>query len=333
MTDIPQLKILRSRVAANWLAELIATEYELGEPVAGKLLYSGDNDLYLITVGQTRYVARIYRYGKPWITGESDYRFELAYLNHLKKKGVLVSYPIQRRDGDYLGHIHAAEGLRYYALFSFAEGDVGDPISEEQSYRYGAGIAQIHLLSNDFQCQHKRFSTDLTFLLDHPLQWIKSLLGDRREQEFDFMVGLAETLKKQVADILERDDSVDSWGMIGGDSHLVSARFNANHEVIFFDFDFCSLGWRAYDIAVFLWDALRKDAPPEIAASFLAGYQSVRPLSEAELELLSPLMAIREIFVMGAIVGIADLSGHLWFDDASLHQRFNDLKKILEYNL
>lgn len=336
MTGSPQLKILRSRVAANWLAELIETEYELGGAVAGKLFYSGDNDIYLITVGETKYVARIYRYGKPWITSETDYHFELEWLNYLKGQGVPVSYPIQRRDGDYLGHLHAAEGLRHYALFSFAEGQAGDPISEEQSYRYGAGVAQIHLLSNEFQSQHKRFTTDLTFLLDNPLQWIKNLLADRRAQDLDFLVDAIGTLKKQVTAILEGDDaaigtmSADAWGIIGGDCHFLNAHFNADNDPIFFDFDFCSYGWRVYDIAVFLWDVVRRDAPPEIASSFLAGYQSVRPLSEAELKLLSPLMAIRHIFVTGTVMRIAHFNGDLWFDDATLDQAFNQIKKLME---
>ena len=51
MTDRPQLKILRSRVAASWLAQLIEREYELDGAVAGQLLHSGDNDIYLITAG------------------------------------------------------------------------------------------------------------------------------------------------------------------------------------------------------------------------------------------------------------------------------------------
>lgn len=330
MRSIPQVKVLSSLIAAHSLAELVATEYELGAPVVGQLLRASRSSVYLITAGRQKYVARIYPASQR-IT-ESHCRFELEWSNYLKEKGLRVSYPIQRRDGDYLGHLHAPEGLRYYTLSSFAEGQAANPTSEEQSYRYGAGVAQIHLASNEYKSPFQRFSSDFEFLLDKPLQLIKNM-PDRREEELNFLVDLSDKLKKKVVDTLGYDEPPDSWHIIGGDYHASNVHFNEENEPIFFDFDLCSYGWRVYDIASFFLYTISAGLPPEIASSFLAGYQSVRPLSEAELESLLPFVVIRQIYLLGSPLRLADFTGYLWFDERWWESNFKRIKELLEVKI
>lgn len=331
MRSIPQVKVLSSLIAAHSLADLVAADYELGAPVVGQLLRVSRNSVYLMTAGNQKYIARIYPTSQR-IT-ESHCRFELAWLNYLKGAGLPVSYPIQRRDGDYLGHLHAPEGLRYYTLSSFAEGQVPTPTSEEQSYRYGAGVAEIHLVSKAYKSPYERFSSDLDFLVDSPLQLIKRYLGDKERDELDFLLDLAEKSKKKVLETLGNDKSSDLWHIIGGDYHYGNVHFNEQNEPTFFDFDICSYGWLVYDIASFLLHAISVGLPPQIAPSFLAGYQSVRPLSQAELDSLLSFVIIRQIYLLGSPLRLGDFSGYLWFGEAWWTQNLKRFKQLQEVKL
>jgi hypothetical protein len=122
------IRIARSFVAAESVAELIAAEYDVASPVScrlfSKLLRTQDNDHYLATAGDgTQYAFRVYQQGDRYHRAESDYLYEIDWLRFLREHELPVSYPIRRRDGGYIGRIDAPEGTRYYALFSLAYGD------------------------------------------------------------------------------------------------------------------------------------------------------------------------------------------------------------------
>jgi len=68
------------------------------------------------------------------------------------------------------------------------------------------------------------------------------------------------------------------------------------NEITHFDFDLCGYGWRAYDIAVFRWArGSKNDGRWE---RFLAGYKSVRPLSDQELRSIPYFIVSRQIWVI-----------------------------------
>jgi Ser/Thr protein kinase RdoA (MazF antagonist) len=130
------IRVVRSFVAGPALAELIDQEYEFGEAAScklfSKMLRTQDNDHYKVVVGGQKYVARVYQLGDYLHRQESDYEYELDWLNFLKENDLPVSYPIRRKDGRFLGSLNAPEGKRYYALFSFAPGAPMDLHNEEQ---------------------------------------------------------------------------------------------------------------------------------------------------------------------------------------------------------
>ena len=334
----PQLEVVVASIIVDSLASVIASEYDFGGPITCTLMKLFINDHYLITDGQNKYVARLYRNILPSATKESDdfghpraalsYAFELELVNHLFKMGLPVSYSIQRRDGEYLGPIDTPEGVRYYALFTFAEGKISVPMSEEQSYLHGAGIGRIHLATNSYQSKHQRYASDLTFLLDDPIQRLREYWGESRGEKLDLVVDLTTHLKEKIFTLLNK--SPDSWHIIGGNFTSTHTFFNEQNQPTYFDFDSCSYGWRAYDLAIFLLEATLMGAAPEISASFLAGYQSVRPLSEAELDSLLPFMLIRQIWIMGTLTLLADIFGHLWFK-AFYEQKMGELNMLWAY--
>jgi Ser/Thr protein kinase RdoA (MazF antagonist) len=322
-----RIRVTRSVIAADGFLPLLEAHYDLPSPIACRLRFVGDNDTYLVRAGETRYALRAYRFGRSWIKGESDYRFELNWLAFLHARGLPVSYPIRRRDGELLGKIAAPEGTRCWALFSFAEGCVAYPLSREQSHLVGQKAAEIHLASDDFVTEHRRFRTDLEFLLDQPVAWITGFLGDCRTEDVAFVTRLAEQLKER---ILALGITGDGCGIIGGDFNGGNHHFTGANELTFFDFDLCGYGWRAYDLAVFFRNARLRGDPPELGEAFLEGYQSVRTLSPAELRAIPWFVMARQIWRMGVRIAEIDLCGDEWLVDGYWERIVGALRKWAE---
>ena len=163
------IRIARSFVAAESVAELIAAEYDVAAPVTcrmfSKLLRTQDNDHYLTTAGDgTQYAFRIYQQGNRYHRAESDFLYEIDWLRFLREHELPVSYPIRRRDGGYLGRLDAPEGTRYYALFSLAYGDPLALKDLDQLYVMGETMARIHVASDSFATPHARKPLDLAYL-------------------------------------------------------------------------------------------------------------------------------------------------------------------------
>ncbi|MCP4426723.1 MAG: phosphotransferase [Chloroflexi bacterium] len=310
-----QIQVARSFIAADALAEVIEQEYDLGPvdcKLFSKIVRTQDNDHYRArTEDGVKYVARIYQLGKHLEREESDYLFELDWLNFLKEKGVSVSYPIARRDGRFLGSVNAPEGKRYYALFSFARGAEMSLTDEQQLFRCGAEMARIHLVSNKYIPQHERQPMDLEFLVDRPVEHIMSLWDERRDEDMELVLTSAAEAKNEILTLLSNEESTEgSWGPIGGDFHHASVFFSEDGNPTFFNFDLCGYGWRAYDIASFLLNTGVMHKSTDLSEAFFAGYYSIRPLSRNEHAAISPFLTLRRIWLTGSFTVADGMTGH-----------------------
>ena len=318
-----QIRVIRSFVAGEALAERIANEYDLDGPVTckmfSKMLRSQDNDHYKMTAGDGKYVARIYQEGTHLNRSEADYKFELEWLDFLREQGVPVSYPVRRKDGEFLGKMLAPEGIRYFAVFSFAPGAPMDKTNMDQLYQCGAEMARIHEVSKNFKSQNSRAHADLDLLVDHSVARIKRAWTDDRAKALDLLLLSADEAKVEIQALLGDNQSDDVWGVIGGDFHSSNTHVTTDNKMTFFNFDLCAYGWFAYDIAVFLSNTQLIQASlstTEQTEAFLAGYYSVRPLSEAEHAAIAPFLTIRRIWLMGAFARVKGLVGHTFLAPA-----------------
>ena len=310
------IRIARSFVAADSVAELIAAEYDCAPPIScklfSKLLRTQDNDHYLITAGDgVQYAFRIYQQGDRYHRAESDYLYEIDWLRFLHDHDLPVSYPIRRRDGGYVGRLDAPEGTRYYALFSLAHGDPLALKDLDQLYVVGEMMARIHLVSDGFTTPHARKPLDMGFLLDRPLERIRRTWTDERAANLDLVLTAAEEAREELRDFMAHATALPSaWGPIGGDFHQNSVYFNEVNEPTFFNFDLCGPGWRAYDIASFLSNANLMHGSAEHSEAFFAGYYAVRPLADEEHAAIAPFLTVRRVWLMGAFARENGLVGH-----------------------
>lgn len=317
-----QIRIARSFVAANALAELLAAEYELEAPVNcqlfSKLLRTQDNDHYLVNTGNgAQYVVRVYQLGNHLERQESDYHWELEWLLFLQQQGLPISYPLARKDGGYLGSLLAPEGVRHYALFTLSEGEPMTVTNEEQLFVCGQQMARIHKASNTFTSKHQRQAMDLEYLVDKSVERVQNFWGNSHSADLEILLMSAAEAKEEILSLINNEQHTpDSWGPIGGDFHSSSVYFNSRNEPSFFNFDLCGYGWRAYDIATFLLNTELLHHPEDLTDAFFAGYYSERPLSENEHAAISPFMTIRRIWMTGLFTRSDGIVGHTFIAPA-----------------
>jgi Ser/Thr protein kinase RdoA (MazF antagonist) len=319
MENPEHVPVVHSTIASDPLVKILETDYRLDATVECRLWDRGFNDQYLVTAGERKYMLRIYSARKYWVTSEDELRFELDLLAHLHKKQVPVSYAIRRRDGDLLGTLQAPEGVRHFALFTYAEGRPLPAVDPEHAPLVGENLARLHLACNDFRTCHSRYHLDMGLLVDQPVRLIERHMGDARKKDWESLSRLAERLKRQV---LALAISGDGYGVIHADVHEGNLHFIDGSGLVFFDFDHCGYGWRAYDIAGCL-----TGEPLETVTAFLDGYQTVRRLSAAEAEAIPLFVKIRRIWDTGDNLARIDVEGGQWVDDRHWNKLLEQLRE------
>ena len=309
--------VTHSILSVKALTTDVLPNYDIEAPTECRLLTLGLNDTFLVSTRGAKYILRAYRTG--W-RSLPEILYELEVLLHLKREGISVSTPIARKDGNPVGTVLAPEGLRYLVLFTHAPGQepTYETDEENESYLYGKVTAKIHAATDTFQSSHKRFALNLAHLLDTPLQSIQPLLSHRQD-DWDYLVGLAEKLRRRVQEIPLH--SLET-GFCHGDFHGWNAHLDLDKTLTFFDFDCCGLGWRAYDIAVFRWSARLRGKDKERWPPFLRGYTDERPLSDTDLQATPYFVAIRHIWLLGLHTGNAHDMGFAWINEGYFDRAF-----------
>lgn len=280
---------MRTMLSTSEVGQLVAEDYAL-KPSKVSLIESGHNDTYSVETNGARYAFRVYGQDKSWIRGPGDLLFELDLLTHLRVQGAPVSFPIGRRSGDSLGGSSSPTGDRYYALFSWCPGRTIDTkdLTPSQAARVGRALASIHVGADSFVTPYSRYTLDERTLVERSLERMRPALDRASPEE----AGFIESCAVQVGEQLRRfDPGVAGWGVIHGDPQVLNLHFTTDGAVNFFDFDHCGFGWRAYDIAYYLrhTNAAGDRRGGQIRSAVIDGYNSVRPLSRVELQMLPTL--------------------------------------------
>lgn len=304
------------------LINLVLSEYNLRAPIACDFWARGFNDTYKVTTEDRNYSLRVYRH--DWRSLQ-EVEFEIEALVHLKVAGFDVAYPIERRDGGFITVIRAPEGIRYATLTRWVEGLPLDYDVEGSAARFGKSVARAHALSAEFQSRNFRRQLDLDYLLHRPVQSIKKFISRRED-----VVSIFESYESSLSETV-RQFSVQGldFGFCHGDFHGFNAHDSAG-VITHFDFDFCGYGHRAYDLATYKWSARLCKKENERWPQFLEAYATERKLSEADLALINPYIAIRDIWLLGVHIDDARYMGYGWLNDKYIDQRLEFLRKCFD---
>lgn len=312
-----------SNLQADALRRRILVHYPIGEITRCRFHARGLNDTYKIETGTGKsYFLRIYRAG--WRTRE-QIETELAVLQHLARCNVSVSVPVVRTDDAVLTPLDCAEGKRWAVLFTAAPGGEVDfkRFTEEQARRYGEAAAAIHRASEGLAENFQRPALDLDLLLNEPLSLIQPVIAHRRD-DLAYVADLAKQLRSNVECMTGLEK-----GFCHGDLHGHNAGF-AEDVFTVYDFDCCGWGYRAYDLAVFPWAfAIGENATERVEAmgqAFLMGYLRQRSVENIDIAAIPAFVAIRQIWLTGLHIGLADRFGWGWLNDHYFDRQFKVLR-------
>jgi len=258
--------------------ELVAFlgEYPVGTLLSYKGIAEGtENSNFLLHTSDSAFILTLYERRVE----TSDLPFFLGLMEHLSQKGISCPLPVKRNDGELIGHIAG----RPAALITFLEGMWMRNPTVQHCRQVGEALAQMHIAAEDFPLERQNSLS--------PEGWGR-LWDGCRDRADEVMPGLAKEAGKDFDEIVSQWPSDLPSGVIHADLFPDNVFFLNGKLSGLIDFYFACNDLLAYDIATCLnaW-CFEKDASYNLTkgAALLAGYQSVRPLQDAELEAL-PLL-------------------------------------------
>lgn len=267
--------VSQSVLDADALAAELAQRYELKGDVRCLLLSRGMNDIYRIEHAGDPYALKVARTGK---SSDDEFAYEQAYVQHLAGEGIEVPEPIALADGYLFFSVDAPEGKRQIVMMRWLEGTPFDhTVDAKDAHRMGAFLAQIHNATASFTTSHKKTVRSEPKLVER----MPYLLGMAREQPEDhaYLERAAQSVLDGMAAL---DPKAVPSGACHGDLQCANVMQLTSGDLAVFDFSDCGDDPLAKDIAAFYWRNDFEGRPESINQAFVAGYDSVRPLSEEE---------------------------------------------------
>jgi Ser/Thr protein kinase RdoA (MazF antagonist) len=319
----PNAPVIASILSPRALAHDILPGFGLGAGVECRFYSGGFNHTYRVKTTDARtYYLRAYR--SQWRT-LADIQYELDVLNHLARKGFPAVEPVPYQDGRPFCALPAPEGTRYLALFTEAPGpEISyDREPEDMARRYGEAVAHMHNTLDDFNSPHPRFHKDLEHFIDRPLRHIEPFLSHRPD-DWEYLLRFAETLRQR---ILSMPAGALEQGCCHGDLQGYHANVAPDGTLTFFDFDCGGHGYRAYDLAVFLWCCRLEEAVAVRWEPFLNGYRETRPIDDLDVQAIPLFVCARYLWHMGVHAQNSPDWGIDFLDDKYFDRRLEQLRQ------
>ena len=201
-------------------------------------------------------------------------------MHHLAGNGLSCPLPLPRADGALLGHLSG----RPAAVISFLEGMWLRKPDASHCREVGKALAAMHVAGEGFEIRRPNALS---------VGGWRPLWNNSRDRADEVQQGLADEIAHEL-DFLEANWPKDlPEGVIHADLFPDNVFFLGDQLSGLIDFYFACNDLLAYDVSVCLnaW-CFEKDGAFNITKgmALLAGYQSVRPLTSAEIEAL-PLLA------------------------------------------
>lgn len=286
--------VVSSNLSPTHLSEFVREKYGLSNTTLCNLLKAGINHIYLIKDEEKRFVFRVYSLN--W-RSENEVLEEIRLLNLLKANNISISYPISGLSENYIQTINAPEGKRLAVMFSFAEGEKFLNFDEQNHFNIGVLMAQIHQITENLDLDRITYTPQV--LVDDVFNYLPNFLSSDTE-EMDFMRSTQKFLLNEFSKVnLEKVRK----GTVHLDIWFDNLNITKDRKIIIFDFDFCGNGWLCLDIAYYVLQLHSTERDETICKSkldsFMAGYESITPISDEEKQILPMLGVSLYFFYIG----------------------------------
>ncbi len=254
----------------------LLNDYTLGEFVSAQPIVAGiDNSNYLLKTTQGKFILTLYESRLP----TEDLPFYLHLMSYMQSKGIDCPRTQMRKDGELLSKVQG----RFISITSFLQGSELSHIQPQHLTELGAFVAQMHKATEGFdRTLQNSLAPNLLFPLFDKVK-------DRLDE-------FAPNLANDIADELTQ---MQNWsqldlprGVIHADIFPDNVFFIGDELTGIIDFYFACEEYLAYDLAV-TFNAWCFDGVDNAefnlakAQQLISAYHKARPLSDAELDLLS----------------------------------------------
>ncbi|MCF7530426.1 homoserine kinase [Neisseria lisongii] len=241
------------------------THYDLGEFVSLQGIAQGiTNSNYFLTTSTGRYVLTVFE-----VLKQEELPFFLELNQHLSENGVACAAPVARTDGRLDSEL---EGKPACVVACLSGADTGWA-TEKQCFNTGAMLAKMHLAGQSFP-----------LAMDNPRAekwWREAFVQLEPVLEADD----AALLKDEIAFLDNHPADHLPSGIIHADLFKDNVLLDGENVAGFIDFYYACNGNFMYDLAVAVNDWARtadNKLDSALKDAFIRGYESVRPISEAE---------------------------------------------------
>ena len=251
--------------------------YDIGAVLSFKGIAEGvENSNYLVVTETGPYILTLYEKR----VDPRDLPFFIGLMDHLAGRGLTCPQPVRNRAGEALGTLAGKPA----AIVTFLKGMWIRRPRVDHCAAVGTALAELHLAGEGFALTRRNA---LSVAGWRPLFERSAERGD------SVLPGLVAAIGTEL-DVLEAAWPKDlPAGVIHADLFPDNVFFLANRLSGLIDFYFACNDFLAYDVAICLnaW-CFEADGALNVtkARALLAGYQKVRPLSEAERAAL-PILA------------------------------------------
>ena len=114
--------------------------------------------------------------------------------------------------------------------------------------------------------------------------------------------------------------AIRAYGLIHADLHRFNIHYDERAGFTVYDFDNCEYGWRVADLVV-IGQALQ--------APFIEGYESVRPLSDAERAAIPAFTQVRDIWDIGDHLAMRSVKGRRDPTNEELEEELERLRQLV----
>lgn len=274
-----QYSVLSAKALKGYLSE----QYDI-EAENCQLITHNVSDTYRVETALDNYIFKIYRDAHR---SYDEIMGEMELLDYLYANGASVSYPLKSASGNWLIAFNAAEGTRYAALFSYAQGENVYLMSDKQLQLVGTEMAKLHRLSSiaTLTYPRKNYTIESTFL--RPLEVIKpAFVG--MEEEYRYLVEMADLAVNEIGKL---DKGHFGYGYCQYDFLPKNFHFEGEDRLTFFDFDFAGQGYLINDITTFYihffldvyYGKLTRAEADRCFDVFLQAYRACKPVSDEEI--------------------------------------------------
>jgi len=278
------------------------------EPDRLELMSHSENVTYRVIDRRdgATYALRLHR---PWYHTIDELVSERDWIRALDGAGIAVQAPVCTRDGqEYASVTIPATGERRFAglarwttgrvLAEVLRGATDTGMTARRFEQLGALTASLHDQATAWQPPAKftRHALDADGLMGDEPHW--GPFWDHRGLSDAERRLMLDTRARLHAALTALEDQPFDYSLIHADMHPGNVLVDGDVLTVI-DFDDAGWGWHAYDIAVALFYQQRSENFEALERAYVAGYRSVRRLSDQSLALLPMFRLIRGLAQIG----------------------------------